>query len=115
MRFIDGDRTVYYTLAAPGGGGSLYYGFNWSKWQNLTLSKDSNKSHQITDVNILCKGNEPPSLFNICKIAYLTKVMQGKINEEYLPCLFNVSKTKVPSHLNLNSITMKHLKPYIEP
>jgi len=84
-------------------------------WQNLTLSKDSNKSHQITDVNILCKGNEPPSLFNLCKLAYLTKVMQGKINKEYLPCLFNVSKTKVPSHLNLNSITMKHLKPYIEP
>jgi len=82
-------------------------------YENLSQSRNSKKSHQITHVNVLCKSNEPPSLFNICKIAYLTKFMQGKINEEYLPCLFNVSKKKVPSHLNLNSITMKHLTPCI--
>ena len=58
--------------------------------------------HRITHVSILCKSNEPPSLLNLCKIAFWTKYLVGKYQREFLPYRFRISNDKFPRSLNLD-------------
>jgi len=67
------------------------------------------KTHRIRTTSIICKPNEPPSLFLLCKIAYLTRYMAGSKNAEYLSSHFLLNNENVPQNLDLNLVTMRAL------
>jgi len=67
------------------------------------------KTHRIRTTSIICKPNEPPSLFLLCKIAYLTRYMVNSKNAEYLSSHFLLHNENVPHSLDLNLVTMRAL------
>lgn len=76
----------------------------------------SNKNHRIQEINIVCKYNNPPSLFLLSKLAYLTNYMIGPKYDKCLSTHFRIASKIVPKNygLDLCSVSMRQLKTKFE-